>query len=199
MAEIINLMEKRGKESQNVITARPWEFRRAGWKNPYFIQILKTQAIQYEKQRKVMGESDGLQSTEPTGYNILRNGLAHTIQAMYISRNNEETMRKIYYLAGLIDCMINQVNPLLRTDFIFDIYQKVTTLKRILNVHWYGEMDQVLFPLDGALFDYHNYKNVLKGSKAIKDLYSQIRKGTDSMFDVLSNEYTFYTPGRSSS
>ncbi|MBN1849641.1 MAG: hypothetical protein JW932_13770 [Deltaproteobacteria bacterium] len=199
MAKIINFMERLEKESHNLITSKPWEFRRADWKTPYFIQMLKTQAIQYEKQRKAMGENNDLQSTAFTGYNMLKKGLAHTIQAIYLSRNNEESMRKIYYLAGLIDCMINQVNPLLRTDFIFDIYQKVTTLKKILNVHWYGDMDQVLFPLEGAFYDYGNYRETLKGAKTMKELYSRIREGTDRMFDVLSSNYTFYAPGRSPS
>jgi hypothetical protein len=199
MAKIINLMERMGKESPNLITSRPWEFRRAGWRNPYFIQMLRTQAVQFEKQRKAIAHSDDLQSMDLVGHVILKNGLAHTIQGIYLSRDNEETMRKIYYLAGLIDCMINQVNPLLRTDFIFDIYQKVTTLKRILNVHWYGDMDQVLFPLELAYFDYRGYKDALKSAKTMKELYSEIRNGTDRMFDILSSEYTFYTPGGLSS
>jgi hypothetical protein len=199
MAKIINLMERLGKESSNLITSKPWEFRHASWRNPHFIQMLKIQSIQLERQRKAIGQGDDLQSTDLVGHVILKKGLAHTIQGLYLSRHNEETMRKIYYLAGLIDCMINQVNALLRTDYIFDIYQKVTTLKKILNVHWYGEMDHVLFPLDQSYFDFRQYREGLKNTKTMKDLYSQIQKGTNTMFDILSSEYTFYTPGRGSS
>jgi hypothetical protein len=199
MAKIINFMERLGKESTNLITAKPLEFRHASWRNPHFIQMLKIQSIQLERQRRAIGQDEDLQSTDLVGYVLLKKGLAHAIQGLYLSRHNEETMRKIYYLAGLMDCMINQVNALLRTDLIFDIYQKITTLKNSLNVHWYGEMDQVLFPLDQSFFDFHQYREGLKNTKTMKDLYTQIQKGTDTMFDILSSEYTFYTPGRGSS
>jgi len=122
--------------------------------------------------------------------------MAYTIQGIYINRNNERNMREVYYLAGLMDCMINQINPLLRTDLIRDIYKKAMDLKRILNLNWYGQIDQVLFPIDIRFYNQLEYREALSRARTMKDLYGFIREGTDEMFDILSLEYIFYTPGR---
>jgi len=55
--------------------------------------------------------------------------MAYTIRSIFLYRSNEEKMREVYYLAGLVDCMINRVHPLLRTDSISEMYKKIITLK----------------------------------------------------------------------
>jgi hypothetical protein len=196
MAKIINLMERLEKDQDNLIIRKPWEFRRAFWQNKYFVQMQKFHSIRLERHRKEINLGGSIRSQDLPPHIILKNGLAHTIQNIYLSRHNEVKMRETYYLAGLIDCMINQVNPLLRTGYIADIYQKVTTLKKILNIRWYGDMDQVLFPLGVEFFNLLQYQEQLKEAKTMKALYSQIRQGTNEMFDILSSQYTFYVPGR---
>lgn len=118
------------------------------------------------------------------------------MQAAFAYRENEEKMREVYYLAGLIDCMINRVNPLLRTDLIRELYRKVMTLKSLLDMNWYGSLDEVLLPLDERFFSTLRYRERLSGARTMKAMYRIIRKGTDGMFDSLSLEYVFYTPGR---
>jgi len=105
-------------------------------------------------------------------------------------------MRAVYYLAGLTDCMVNQVNPLLRTDLIRGLYKEVTTLKKDLNINWHGHIDQVLFPLDQEFYHHVEYQEALAGAKTMRDLYETIRRETEEMFDILAFEYVFYTPGR---
>lgn len=195
MAKIINLMERLEKDQDNLIILKPWEFRKALWKSKHFIQMQKFQSVRLERHRKEINQRGAIRPQDLPPHVILKNGLAHTIQSIYLSRHNEVKMREIYYLAGLIDCMINQVNPLLRTQYIADIYQKVVTLKKILNIHWYGDMDQVLFPLGVDAFNHLKYQAQLKEAKTMKALYSQIRHGTGEMFDILSLQYTFYVPG----
>ena len=95
--------------------------------------------------------------------------------------------------------MINQVNPLLRTDLLKDIYKKVKTMKSLLNVNWYGTIHHVLLPIDGHLFNELEYRQSLSLAGTLNDLYHRIREGTDEMFVLLSHEYIFYTPGRRSS
>jgi hypothetical protein len=75
------------------------------------------------------------------------------------------------------------------------MYSKITTLKRILEVNWYGPMDQVLFPIDPRFYDHKEYRERLSGTGTMKDLYRLIRQGTDEMFDILSSKYIFFTPG----
>ena len=91
--------------------------------------------------------------------------------------------------------MINQINPILRTDLIRDMYKKIQDLKNNLKVNWYGHIDHVLFPIDVRFYNHQEYEDELSRSKSLKEIYNLIRKGTNEMFDILSTEYVFFTPG----
>jgi hypothetical protein len=196
MAKIIPLKEKLETPPDNVIALKPWEFRRADWASKHFIQMLRSQSAALERHRNEVYKRGEKRIWHLPGHFALKGGMAYTIHSLYKYRTNEEKMREVYYLAGLIDCMINQVNPLLRTDLIRDIYKKIVTLKKILGANWYGHIDQVLFPIDIKLFNHLKYRETISGAGTMKEFYSLIRKGTDRMFDILSREYIFYTPGR---
>lgn len=196
MGEVIRLKEKIEAPPDNLITSEPWEFRRADWESKHFIQMLKAQSAALETHRKeIYGREDGGVWHLPTHFS-LRGGMAYTIQGIYTYRNDERKMREIYYLAGLIDCMINQVNPLLRTDLIRDVYKKVIKIKKQININWYGQLDQVLFPLDDQFYNSLAYREALSKARTMKGLYRLIREGVDEMFDIISLEYVFYSPGR---
>lgn len=196
MGKVIQLKEKLETPPGNLITLRPWEFRRAYWESRHFIQMLRSQSAELERHRVEINKRGNKRIWHLPAHFVIKGSMAYTIGGIYRYRNNEEKMREVYYLAGLIDCMINQVNPLLRTDLIGDIYQKVFTLKKILNVNWYNHMDQVLFPLDSRFYNHLDYRGRLSRAKTMKEFYHLIREGTDEMFDILSLEYVFYTPGR---
>ncbi len=196
MGEIIKLKEEGGGPPDNLIALEPWEFRKADWESKHFIQMLKSQSTKLETHRKEIRQRGEKGVWHLPSHFTLRGGMAYTIRAMYMNRNNEGRMRDVYYLAGLIDCMINQVNPLLRTDLIRDLYKKVIALKDELNTNWYGELDQVLFPLDEQYYSAVEYRQALSSAKSMKELYHLIRESTDEMFDILSLEYVFYSPGR---
>jgi hypothetical protein len=196
MGKIIKLKDKSDTRSDNLITSCPWEFRRADWESRYFIQMLRSQSIKLEKHRieiHKMGEK-GIWNLPP--HFVLKGGMAYTIQGIYSYRKSEKKMREDYYLAGLIDCMINQVNPLLRTDLIRDMYKKIVEFKSMLNMNWYGHIDQLLFPIDIQFYNQSEYRGSLSRAKTMKELYLLIREGTDTMWAILSCEYSFYTPGR---
>lgn len=190
MAKIIPFEKRSSKRPDSLITSTPWEFRRACWKSKYFIQMLKV-------------HWNGLEYRQGNGrelppHFVLRNGLAHTIHGIYVYRNNQDKMKEVYYLAGLVDCMINRTNPVMRTDLIRDIYKKIRDLKRILHINWYGPMDRVLFPIDIRFFNLLAYEKSLSRAETLKELYGLIRGGTDDMFQVLSAEYIFFTPNERS-
>jgi hypothetical protein len=187
MAEIIRLHDNLIDTENDLITSKPWEFRKARWKSSYFMQMSRT-------------DCPGLNSCsdEPPEFPLrctLKGSLADTIQAIYNYRNNAERMKEVYYLGGLIDCLINQVNPLLRTFLINDVYKKISCLKGILDVNWYGHIDQVLLPIDARFFNHEEYRRDISSCESIKDLYAMIRQGTGKMFEILSREYLFFTPG----
>jgi hypothetical protein len=196
VAKIIEFKEKPPAPPDNLLTSKPWEFRCADWGSQHFVQMLRSQSARLEEHRREVYEqgAQGIWHLPP--HFVLKGGMAYTIQAVYIHRLSERKMREVYYLAGLIDCMINRTNALLRTDLIRDMYRKVMTLKNVLNMNWYGSLDQVFLPLDTAYFDDSEYKEALGKATTMKELYRTIRDGTDNMFDILSFEYVFYTPGR---
>lgn len=194
MGKILKFREVREVPPGNLITLKPMEFRLADWKCAHFVQMRRSQSVEFEKHRKEVHEKGrGVVSSLPPHF-VLSGSMAFTVRGLFRFRENEEKMREVYYLAGLIDCMIHQVTPLLRTGAIKEIYTKIKTLKSLLNLNWYGSIDQVFLPLD---FQWHNesgYRSSLSTALTMKDLYRLIRKGTDEMFDILSLEYVFYTP-----
>ncbi len=196
MAKVIQFKERAPSTDLTLVTLKPWEFRRADWESVHFVQMLKSQAEKLEAHRKEVIEKGGAGVWHLPPHFVLKGGLASTIHGIYRMRENEARMRDVYYLAGLVDCMINQVSPLLRTEHLHELYRKVTTLRSILNVNWYGSIDQVLLPLESNYFNEVEYRESLSGAGTMKVLFEAIREGTEEMFDILSLEYCFYTPSR---
>ena len=195
MAKIIKFKQKSQFPPDNLIVSRPFDFRSADWDTTHFIQMKKSHSFKLEQYRKELYEKERGTVLHLPPHHTLRGAMASTIRAMYLNRLNEERMREIYYLAGLVDCMINRINPLLRTDLVRDVYRKIMTLKEILSVNWYRSMNQVLFPLDSRYFNESEYKGVISRAGSLRELYATIREKTDEMFDILSRQYVFYTPG----
>ncbi len=187
MGEIIQMKRGTKVPADNVISPKPWEFRKAYWGTGHFIQMLRSQSNRLENNQNEIHDI-------PPHFS-LKGGMAFTIRAMFIYREKEEKMREIYYLAGLVDCMINQVNPILRTDLLRGLYKKVFSMKEKFNVHWHGPLDQVLLPIDFNFFNESEYRASVSRAGTMKELYNAIKDGTEEMFDILSFEYVFYCPG----
>jgi hypothetical protein len=187
VGKVINLRDRLPKKEDNLVSSRPWEFRRAEWETLYFVQMLRPQSVRLEQ------HPDDICGLPP--HFLLKGGMASTIRAIYACREDENKMREIYYLVGLMDCMVNQVNAVLRTDLLRAMYKKVFTMKEELNVHWYNSLDQVLLPIDYKFYNAFAYQASLKNASTMEGLYRAIRRGTDEMFDILSLEYVFYCPG----
>jgi hypothetical protein len=190
MGDIIPF-KKAGSHSGKLILSHAFEFRKANWKSVHFVQMLRSQSEKLENPCP----GNHYDHTHLPMHFVLKNGNASTIHNLYYYRHSEEQMKEVYYLSGLIDCVINRVCPLLRTAMVNDIYRKVITLKKLLNVNWYGQMDQVLLPLDLHLYNTNSYNHRLSQAKTMKELYDSIRLGTDEMFQILKTDYVFYTPG----
>lgn len=187
MGKVINFRKSPVKTTEGVITLSPWEFRKAEWYGKHFTQVLKKEYQKFREEKRGRGSG-------PHGYS-LKDSLADTIHSLYRYKDNPKDMKEVYYLTGLTDCLINQPNPLLRTDLIREMYSKIKTFKEILGVNWYGKMDKVLLPVDEDLFDLEKYRKGLLSAGSMKDLYSLIRLGTEEMFDILASEYVFFVPG----
>lgn len=195
MGQVIDIHKRRGRPLDNLITRTPWEFRWADWKVTHFVQMLKSQSRQLECHREAVRASGATGLWQVPSHFALKGGLTHTIRALWANRHCERKMREIYHLTGLMDCMINQVNPVLRTDLLRDLYKKVFALKASLMVNWYGPLDQVLLPIHPQLYNESAYRSAIAMALTMKDLYTIIERETAEMFDILSHEYVFYCPG----
>jgi hypothetical protein len=194
--KVIRLKDRSGGPPDNLIVSTPWEFRRSDWESLHFIQMLKSQSARLEAHRREIYWKGGSGIWHLPSHFTLKGGMAYTIQGMYAYRNDGDKMKEVYYLTGLVDCMINQSNPILRTDLIRDLYKRVMDLRNALKVSWCGPLDQVLFPLDVQFHNEIEYREKLSTARTMKTLYQRIRESTREMFDILSLEYVFYTPGR---
>lgn len=188
MNGIIRLDRRSGCSVDTLICSRPWEFRKARWRSAHFVQVPRalSRSLEREGRGSVLPDPPGLPLT---------GGAADTIRALFALREDENRMREAYYLAGLMDCMINRVNPVLRTDLLHHMYKKVFSMKTALDIHWHGPLEQVLLPVDAAFFNEAEYRTLLMKAGTLKELYRAIRRQTDRMFDILSLEYVFYRPG----
>jgi hypothetical protein len=195
MARVIPIEHKVQKVPDNLIASRPMEFRRAHWEATHFVQFLRSQSEKLESQRANRSLHAGERIGSLPPHFTLRGGMAFTIRALYAGRHDEGRMREIYHLIGLMDCMINQVNPILRTDLLRDMYKKVFQMKKTLSLQCHAHLDQVLLPIDSQFFNEFEYRASLQSAQTLKDLYAAIREGTDEMFDILGLEYVFYCPG----
>ena len=103
--------------------------------------------------------------------------------------------RKVKLLV-CVDQSIDHFNGVLVMHIVITsaMYKKVFSMKAALKVHWHGNLDQVLLPLDLEFFDDISYRASLTKAETMKELYEAIREGTDEMFDILSLEYTFFNP-----
>jgi len=193
MARIIPLPTRHPERKADIITSRPMEFRRACKPSKYFIQMPRSRTQEFEA-LYLCGSGPVSSGVIPWGWE-LKWGLDRTIRSLFIYREAEKAMRKVYYLAGLVDCMINQVNPLLRTDLLRSLYKEAFELKRSLDVDWSGRLDDVLLPIETFHYNRDEYRRALLSAETMKELYRTIREGTSTMFDVLAEQYVFYCPG----
>jgi len=196
MGQLIELKQKgRKKTDETLIVSKPWEFRRACWKTDHFVQVSKSECGSFESLRGETEKRKTKKSPSLPPYFSLERGLDYTIRAVWVYRKDEIRMRDAYFLAGLMDCITNRISPILRTDILRAMYKKIFLMKEDLNIHWYGPLDHILLPIESGLYDKSEYGASLASANTLKELYQAIRRGTDEMFDILSNEYVFFCPG----
>ncbi len=194
MGEVIQLFGEIEKSRDNLIISSPFEFRRPNWEAGHFVQMQRVHASQFIAAEPKTSPEASIKAPLPPHFE-LTGGLFNTIVSLFSYREDEEAMREVYYLTGLTDCMINQVNPVLRTDLLRDMYRRIFKMKEKLKVSWYGRpIDEVLLPIDESLFSYLLYRESLSSASTMKELYAAIEKGTGEMFDILSANYVFFCP-----
>lgn len=192
MGEIIQLHDPHRIPPDNLLCLAPWEFRRADWGVAYIVQMSKAAAAQLERQR-AEAYRRGFQGTaEIPAHLALTDGPRDTVLALLAHRADEDSMREIYYLAGLTDTMINQVSGILRSDLIRAVYKTVLELKTRYRVFWHPPLQDVLLPFDPQHFNLAAYRASLREVESLKAFYRAVHTATDTMFEVLAHHYVFY-------
>jgi hypothetical protein len=194
MADVIQLSD-RFPGRANLITPHPLEFRRGDWHGGYTMMCTRKESLKYEQHRE---QAFGTPGHQHIGYVpnhfSLENGSHYTVLGLFRYRNDESKMRKVYRLAGLMECVTNAPSSILRTDLLRRFYQTILQERESLNMVWRGNVRHFLLPLHPDLHNPNLFYHHVAASESLKDLFSAIERETNEQFDILKLHYVFYVP-----
>lgn len=194
MADIIELGQKPRKED-NLITPRPLEFRRGDWHSGFAMMCTRNESARYEVHRlQALGSQGHQHIAFVPNHFTLDGGYHYTILALFRYRDNEADMRRVYRLAGMMECVTNAPSPILRTDLLRRFYKTILEEREALNVIWRGNVAHFLLPMDSEFHNPNLFRFKIAQAESLKDLYSAIEAETDAQFDILAESYVFYMP-----
>jgi len=103
-------------------------------------------------------------------------------------------MRRLYRLAGLMECATRAPSPVLRTDLVRRFFKIINEEREKLGVSWKGNVQEFMLPLlpehyDPSVFDY-----IVGNASTLKELLVGIEEETNAQFDILASSYVFYIP-----
>jgi len=194
MADIIDLSERFcGKD--NLITAGPLEFRRGDWHGGYAMMCTRRESLRFEEHRKQAFSSPGHQHIGyvPNHFS-LENGYHYTLLGLFRYREDEKMMRRVYRLAGLMECVTNAPSAILRTDLLRRFYQKILDERDSLKVVWRGNVRHFLLPLQPDLHNPNLFFHHIAKCESLKELFAAIETETNKQLDVIAENYVIYVP-----
>ncbi len=103
-------------------------------------------------------------------------------------------MRRVYRLAGLMECVTNAPSAILRTDLLRRFYQNILSERDSLKVVWRGNVQHFLLPLHSELYNPNLFFHHIANCESLKDLFAAIEKETNSQFDIIAKNYVIYVP-----
>ncbi|GLI34962.1 hypothetical protein DAMNIGENAA_23950 [Desulforhabdus amnigena] len=194
MGEVIDLTRKAPKEG-NLITARPLEFRRGDWHGGYALMCTRAESTRYEAHRLEAFRAHGHRHIAfvPNHF-TLDGGYHYTVLGLFRYRDDEVMMRRVYRLAGMMECVTGASSPILRTDLLRRFYKTILEEREALNVVWRGNVVHFLLPLHTELHNPNLLRHKIANAESLKALYNEIESETDAQFDILSQSYVFYLP-----
>ena len=194
MADVIDLTPRLPGQD-NLIASRPLEFRRGDWKHGSTMMCTRGESARFEEHRaKALAAEGHRHIAFVPNHLALDNGSLCTLQGLFRHRDGESRMRRVYNLAGLMECVTNATSPILRTDLLRRFYQAITEEREALQVAWRGRIGHFLLPLYPEHYNPHLFLHSIAGAASLKELFEVIRRETDAQFDILSRYYVFYLP-----
>lgn len=193
MADIIDL-STRFKPGNNLIASAPPQFRRGQWLSGSAILCTREESAKLEAQRR-KATTDRPPVTLVPNHVRLDGGYHFTFLWLFKFREDEERMRRLYWLAGLMECVTKAPSPVLRTDLVRRFFKIINEEREKLSVSWKGNVRDFLLPLHSEHYDPGVFIETIRNAPSLKDLLSGIEEETNSQFDILAEKYVFYVPG----
>ncbi len=193
MAELIDFLER--KKASSLICARPVEFRWGEWASGPAWLCARSESAKFEAHRLESRRLFGHSHLQWLPNHVKLDGGSHyTVQALFRYRNDEDAMRRVYRLAGLMECVTRGVSPVLRSDLLRRIYEAIMAERKALQVVWRGSVDRFLLPLYLHHGVVERLLTLLKPLESLQELFSVIEHETAIQFDLLSTHYVIYVP-----
>jgi hypothetical protein len=194
VADIIDITDRLPGQD-NLIASGPLEFRRGEWHRGFAMMCSREESGRYESHRVEALRTPGHQHIAfvPTHF-VLDGGYHYTILGLFRHRSDEKMMRRVYRLAGLMECVTNFPSAVLRTDLLRRFYKSILEERDELNLVWRGDAQHFLLPIHPQ----HRSPNIMPqaaaNAESLKELYQAIESETNTQFDILSRSYVFYLP-----
>ncbi len=192
MADIIDL-SSRLKPANNLIAVSPFEFRKNEWISGNAVLCTREQSARLEDQRR-KSTPDRRPITIVPNHVVLDGGYHYTCLWLFRFREDEKRMRRLYFLAGLMECVTKAPSPVLRTDLVRRFFKIINEQRTQLNVSWKGNARNFLLPLHAGHYGPGVFIDAVGSAASLKELLAVIEKETDSQFDILAGNYVFYVP-----
>jgi len=192
MADIIDL-SSRFKRGPNLITTSPLEFRKSEWLSGSAILCTREESAKLEAQRRRSTSDRPPMTLVPNHFN-LESGHHYTCLWLFRFRDDEKRMRRLYWLAGLMECVTKAPSPVLRTDLVRRFFKIINEEREKLNVSWKGNVRNFLLPIHAELYAPDIFMDKISVAPSLKELLEEIEKETNSQFAILAANYVFYVP-----
>lgn len=194
MADIIDL-SSRLKPASNLITPHPLEFRKGDWLAAHAVLCTREESARFEAHRqKVRQAQDRPFISLVPNHFTLDAGFNFTALWLFRFREDEVRMRRLYRLAGLMECITRAPSPILRTDLVRRFFKIITDEREKLGVAWKGSVQGFLLPIHPQFYNPNVFLNAVQSAASLKDLLSLIEEETNRQFDLLARQYVFYVP-----
>ena len=194
MAEILPFPRR---EASNLVADHPLELRRGDWNGGYGMLCVRGESLRYEDHRKeALHGRDHQHIRFVPEHFALSDGCHYTLQGLLRHRKDEALMRKVYRLAGLMECITGAPSAILRTDLLRRFYELILQEREALHVFWRGNVHKFLFPLHPDLYNPNLFTYRISLAGSLKELYENIEHETDTQFDILCQSYVIYLPIR---
>ncbi len=178
----------------NTISSTTFKFRWADWESGNPIQCTTREAEKYERHRiKTIRNGHKHISFVPSHF-ALADGCFYTIRGIFDYRKDEHRAIEVYYLAGLMECIVNSTAPILRTDLLRSVYKKIIQLRSTLGIRWHGNVNRFLLPLHPEFYGPSLFLSKINRCETLNELFKTIKIEVQIQYDILKTNYVFYLP-----